>query len=42
MLEKGLHGLSCVHDGLRGGKSKGLGDEEGGVGGDDQITESFF
>lgn len=30
MLQKGLHGLSCVDDGLREGKSKGRGrDEEG-------------
>lgn len=27
MLQKGLHGLSCVNDGLRDGKSKGKGEE---------------
>lgn len=32
MLQKGLHGLSCVNYGLREGKSKGRGrDEEGGT-----------
>lgn len=32
MLQKGLHGLSCVNYGLREGKSKGTGrDEEGGT-----------
>lgn len=32
MLQKGLHGLSCVNYGLREGKSKGKGrDEEGGT-----------
>lgn len=29
MLQKGLHGLSCVNDGLRDGKSKGKGEDEG-------------